>query len=377
MLVVLTGLLLQSLVRLEHQDPGIQIDNLLTFRLSISQAAYSDRNIPMSLFLPYLERLRALPGIKAAAIVNLLPLENSGMGSSVVIPGHDGLQETPELRLVSSDYHRTLGIPMQQGRDFNDSDVLGSTPVAIINDVMAGRCFGGQSPLGAHVRFPNGLDFTIIGVAKANKQYNMGVEAQSEINLAILQMAPKTTLYSALKKQVAVVVRSDGKQESLSSVFTKELHALDSSSPIFDVRPMREILETSLEVARIGPMLLGATSLLAILLASIGIYGITNFQVVQRTKEIGIRMALGANRNNILRMVLIRLVFLSLLGIGWGYAAALVCGAIFRTMLFQVAPWSPYVMVASIVIILPILILAAILPARHASKIDPAIVLRG
>jgi len=355
----------KSFMHLMHVDPGFNPSGLLTFRLSIPPS----RN-PGILFHKIQDRVRGLPGVEAIAATNSLPLIASrGNATRFNVPGSplinpDSLPAA-QIRAVSPDYFRAMRIPLRSGRAFTENDL--TAPVVMINETMARRFWPGRDPVG--LKFvtgpwgPTPTYSTIIGVAGDVK--NFGLDSEASMDLYFPSLAPRY-----------LVVKTAGDPASLAGAVRQEIQAVDADLPISDVHTMQDVLAQSARARRWTMALLAVFAGLALLLALVGIYGVMSWSVAQRTREIGVRMALGAHQRQVLRMVIRDGLKLSGIGMVLGIGGALALRRILATLVFDVSTADPLIYAAVAFVMLAASLLACWIPARRASRVDPLIALR-
>jgi predicted permease len=375
MLLAGAGLLFSSLRALETVETGFQAYGLASASFSLPKTVY-DKDEKQAAFLTALEeRLRNIPGVSSAALIDALPFGNKGGMSSFYVQGRPKGPNDPgphgSIRLISPDYFTTLRIPLLQGRDFTDQDRKTTEQVAIIDEVLAHQYWPGQNPIGQHIAFddPNkGPWFTIVGLVAHSRSNSL--EADTKEGFYYLPIAQVPSLSTSL------VVRSSRPAENLTLDLAAAVRAGDSSIPIYDVKTMEERVNESLVGRKFLVILLGAFAGLALLLAALGLYGVISFSVRLRTRELGVRMALGAPRGRVLQLVLLQGLRLAAFGVVLGLIAAAVLGRVFSSLLFRVSilnfvPW-----ITAIALLVATVLLASYLPARRAASIEPMRALR-
>jgi putative ABC transport system permease protein len=376
-IVIGAGLMLQTLQRLQAVDPGFNPENVLTVRMNLPDAKYENSQKQQAFIRTLLERVSGLPGVTSAATTSFLPLSGSNFSISFKITHRPepepGKEPSAQLRFVSNGYFETMQIPVVQGRTFTPQDTATAPPVAIINESLARQFFPGEDPVGKVIdpgyqgrNDPNTL-FQIVGVVRDIKHFNLRVEPRAEYYLPVEQLA-----YSGL----TLVVRTANDPASLSAALRREVNSLDRDLAVFSVFTMEQVLGTSISDARLNTALLGTFGFIALLLASIGIYGVMSYAVTQRTHEIGIRMALGANRPEVLGMVLRQGLRLAAIGVTLGIMGALVLTSYMQNMVFQVSLTDPPTFIAVSMLLAAVALLASYIPARRATRVDPIIALR-
>jgi len=372
-LLIGAGLLLRSFVRLMDVDPGFNPGQVLAVRFALPQFLYPSYVNKMSFYQRLLERMGANPGIQSAALTTCSPLTNEG-GSSWFIREARPAAHPEDLiannRLVSEDYFRMLGIPLREGRTFSSHHGADAPLVAVINEGMARRFWPGESPVGKRFQFISKPWIQIIGVVGDVHQTALDLDPAPEIYRPLTQdgqiwLAPR-----------ALVIRTRGEPSAFAPVLRQQFHALDSSAPIYGLDSMDALLEKSLASRRLEVWLVGAFGLVALLLASIGIYGVVAYVVTQRCQEIGLRMALGATRGDVVGMMLRKGLTPVLIGLAIGVALALALSRFLTSQLYHVKATDA--LTFDVVPLLLILIAgcAAYVPARRAARIDPMLALR-
>ena len=375
MLLAGAGLLFSSLRAVETVETGFQAYGLASASFSLPKTVY-DKDEKQAVFLTALEeRLRNIPGVSSAALIDSLPFSNNGGMSSFYIQGRPNGPNDPgphgSIRSVSPGYFATLRIPLLQGRDFTDGDRKTTEGVAIVDEVLARQYWPGQSPLGQHIGFgdPNkGPWYAIVGMV-AHARSN-SLEADTNEGFYYLPIAQVPSLATSL------VVRSSRPAENFTADLAAAVRAGDSSIPIYDIKTMEKRVNESLIGRKFLVILLGAFAGLALLLAALGLYGVISFSVRLRTRELGVRMALGAQRANVLKLVLVQGLRLAAFGIVFGIVAAAFLSRVFSSLLFRVsvlhiAPW-----IAAAALLVATVLLASYLPARRAASIEPMNALR-
>jgi putative ABC transport system permease protein len=364
-LVAGAGILVKSFVRLWHVDPGFSPRGLLTMRLTLPDAAKPD-----VLFHRIEERVKQIPGVDSFASTNALPLSpNHGNAGRFNVPGSplinpDALPAA-QTRWVSPDYFRAMHIPIHAGRAFDDRDL--NQPVVIINETMARRFWPGQNPVG--IRFitgpwgPNPTWSTIVGVAGDVKQF--GLDSEPSFDVYYPALAP-----------LSIVVRTEANPMSLTGAVRAGIRAADADVALSEIRTMDDALVESAAARRWTVSLLASFAVLATVLALVGVYGIVSWSVTQRTREIGIRVALGASSRDVLGDVLGRGIRLSALGLGIGLAGAFALRRVLANLVFGVSPSDPAVYAGVSALMFAVALAACYLPARRASRVDPLAALR-
>ena len=373
-LLIGAGLMLRSLWQLRSVDPGVDPHNVVTTTVTLSPTKYAKPEQQVAFFDQLLQRLRSLPGVVSAGAIDALPVSGGGSTQPVAAEGHPTvpMSEQPEVavRVVEPGFFETMKVPLLQGRLLNVSDVADRPQVILVSQSMAKRFWPGQNPIGKHLTmtfFPE-KSREVVGVVGDIKQDGLDI------------IDPVATLYLPLAQhstpEMSLVMRTSAPSSTLVSAFTNAMHEIDREQPGLDVLSMDEILADSLSQQRFNMLLLAAFSGLALLLAAIGIYSVLAYSVRRRVREIGVRMALGAQRGDILRMILGQGTKLALIGAGIGVAGALALTRLMSSQLFGVTPTDPITFVSVSALIVLVALLACYIPARRATKVDPMVALR-
>jgi putative ABC transport system permease protein len=373
------GLLIRSFARLQDVQSGFEPSNLLVADLPLSPKAYAKPAQRMEFFDQLLERARALPGVQSAGGALILPVTGSGSVIHFNIQGRP--PKTPHdyiligYRPVTPGYLQTLHLPLLQGRLIQDSDTERAPYVAVVNQSMAREFFSGQSPLGKHVQLGALPDnqipwMEIVGVVADMKQ-SLAAEAKSEMYIPYRQADSLLPIFS-----MSIVLRAAGDPHAEASALRSAVHDLNSNQPVVRIRTMQENIATSVSDPRFRTLLLGIFAASALLLSIIGLYGLMSYSVAQRTHEIGIRMALGAQQGDVLRMVIRDGVFMAGAGIAVGIGGALALTRLLRSLLFEITPTDPATYSAVTVILVVVALTACYIPARRAMRVDPMVALR-
>ena len=371
-LLVGAGLLIRSFQRLSGVDPGFNPQNIQTFSISLPDVKYKDTAQRGAFFENVLARVRSLPGVESAGSVFFLPLSGYSFSSSIYIDNAGDDPNSAQLRVASAGYFETMQIPLLRGRLFGPQDQLGSQKVVLIAESAAKKLFSNADPIGHHVRFgvrpgPERLEGDIIGVV-------------GDVHHSTLATAPAPMFYAAMPQSGTgfefFVVRSKLPSEGLVNAIREQLKQVDPDVPLADVKPMTELLSTSLAERRFYMFLLGLFAAVALTLSAIGIYGVISYSVTQRTREIGVRVALGAAQADILKLVLSEALVMVFVGIAGGLIAALLLTRLLTSLLFGVGKYDPTTMVMVSVTLVACALFASYWPARRATRVDPMVALR-
>jgi putative ABC transport system permease protein len=371
--LIAAGLLLRSFVRLRATNPGFQPDSVLTFRLPLG----GGRNTAPERRAPFLDqvaaKLSALPGARSIGAVDALPLTGLGVGASFALEGHPepppGRRPLGLMRSVTTGYFRTMGIPLVAGRGFADSDTPQSSPVAIVDQSLARRFSPDASLLGSHLTLDQAARrvVEIVGVVGEVKPDRMDGDAWPTIYLPYAQR-PLTSMTFAL--------RTARPPLTLALAVEREIHRLDPDQPVTDVKPMDQVVGNALAEARFDTVLLAGFAEIAFLLCAVGIYGVISYDTTQRTREIGIRMALGAQARDVRRLIVRQGAWLAGCGIALGLAAALALTRLMASMLYGVKPSDFPTFAVMAALLGAVALLASYLPSRRAMALDPVAALR-
>jgi len=367
-LLIGAGLLLRSFALLKVVDPGFNTESLLTMTVPLPQAVYHTPAQQTAFAEQLLERVRTMPSVQAAAVSNTLPMaSNFSMSMDIKIEGRQ-LPESDSsvsVRAVSLDYFRTMGIALMEGRDFTATD-QGKSDVLIVNQAMARHYWPGADPAGRQIRL-DGKAHTIIGMVANVK--NFGLEAETGIEVYV-PFADAPTTY------VGLAVRTLGDPGAVAGAVRAVVRGIDRNQTVDNVASMRQILDRLVARPRFDLALLGSFAVLALVLAVVGIYGVVSYSVTQRTYEIGVRMALGAESRAVLRMVVGQGAMLASAGIALGLAGSYTATGVLRSVLFEIPPRDTATFAAVSLLLLAICLLASYVPARRAAKVDPMVALR-
>jgi putative ABC transport system permease protein len=377
-LLIGSGLLIRSFWKLQSVDPGFSSDRLLTLSFQLPIARYEEIPKQEDFFAKLDERAKNLAGVESAAIISELPLGGSTIYHNVVVEGQPAVEagNEPEALAheVSPDYFHTMGIPLLRGRDFTRQDKKGSEAVAIVTQSFARGLLKGRDPIGARVRWAR-LEkegwLSIVGVVGDTKHAALDTDDASGI------YTPLTQKMQPWKRWGVVILKSTASDpSSLAPTLKQQIWSLDPQLPLTEMKTMEEVMALSVAQKRFNTLLLGIFGGSALLLAIVGIYGVVSYLVTQRTHEIGIRMALGAQPSDVLRMVVGHGFKLVALGLACGIAGAFAATRVLSTLLFEVRPADPLTFALTPALLFLIAVLASYLPARRAAKVDPMVALR-
>lgn len=375
-LLILAGLTVRDLRRLERVDPGFTTNNVLTYQLSLPEATYPEDEHELAFYRDHLERVRALPGVTAAGAVNHAPLGGGHTGNFFTAEGapqrgdHE-MNPVVLTRIASAGYLEAIGVTLLAGRDISETDREGDDArVAIVNETFAHTFWGEENVVGLRIRSGGESNpwMTVIGVTRDVKHYGLDTEMRPGVYLP-MQQAPR--------QDMTVVVRSAVAPTSLVGPIRELLRAADPELPMASVTTMAERLDQSLWARRAASWLAAVFSAIAMILAVSGIYGVISYGVTQRSREIGIRMALGARQQQVLRLVARQGMALVGIGVALGLAGAYTASRLMATLLVGVSASDPVVYGTVTALLIGVTVAANVLPARRAARVDPMEVLRG
>ena len=366
-LLVGAGLMMKSFVRLTHVDPGFNPDRLLVFNIGLPTSADTTRQI--SFYQQVVDRLRAIPGVQAVGAVSRLPLSGGNSTRSFNLPGSSQSYDA-DIRVSTPEYFQTMAIPLLKGRNFTAHDDSNSLPVAIINQATAANAFPGQDPIGKYLTNfgPKSTKLQVIGVVGNVHHVGLETAARPEVYTPLAQSS-WPLMFVAVRSAVANPL-------TLIPSVQEEVWSIDRDVPLANPRTMQDVLAHSVLRRKFVMLLLSIFAGLATLLAAIGLYGVISYSVAQRTKEIGIRMALGGQRSDMLQLILRQSGILVLIGLAIGVPLALLTTRLLGTLLYGVSEldFATYLLV--IAVLVAAAFFASIIPALRATKIDPMVALR-
>jgi predicted permease len=366
------GLFARSLYNLKTLNPGFQADQLLGFSIDPSLNGYS-RERSIALFEQLEAGLAQLPDVRSATASVIPLMTNSEWSSTVKVEGYTGKEGedmNPSVNGIGPGFFATMGQPLVKGREFTVKDVSGAPRVAIINETMAKYFFGTDNPVGRHIGWGRDkvLDIEIVGVAKDSKSATLRQEAKRFVYVPYMQEAEIG--------QMTFYVRARGDAAGVGASVRQVALRVDPNLPIFDMKTMTTVMDESLFIERMVAALSVAFGGLATLLAAIGLYGVMSYTVARRTREIGIRMALGAERNSVMWLVLKEVALMVGIGVGVGLPLAVALSRIVQSQLFDLSAHDPIALVTAAAILTSVALAAGYLPARRATRVDPMLALR-
>ena len=369
------GLFLRSLNHARAINPGFDAEHILTLSFNTAAQKY-DATKAEQFYQQLSNRVQALPGVQSVSVAQSAPLSyfySPAFGSPVFVEGHESAQgENPPFvgnNTIGPNFFRTLGIPLLSGREFTDRDREGAPRVAIVNETLVRDLFPNTNPIGQRLRVLSRQpsSWEIVGVVKDSKYKSLGEDSTPYIFLPYLQNPqPAMTLH----------VQTSGNPQNVAAAVRREVQALDPNLPAFNVMSLADNIDISLFPARFGAVLVGVFGGLALLIASIGIYGVMSYGVSERTHEMGIRMALGARGSDVLRLVISQGMWLALIGVAIGAGLALAVTRVVKSYLYDVSVTDPLTFIGIALLLIGVALLACYVPARRATKVDPLEALR-
>ena len=387
-LLVGAGLMIRSFARLAAIEPGFDPEGVVTMRVTLPPAKYRELDRWLAFHAALVQRVSALPGVAAAGVNSAVPLEGGGAEAGVLVEGRPlpvpGEHGTTGLFQASSPgYLRAMGIPLLRGRTFTERDTEVSERVAIVDESLVRALFPDGDALGKRIAFefrgghsqnPDPVWREIVGIVRHVRHYGLVSEPPFVQIYVPLEQFP--IYFRERRPSMALAARTALPPEALASAIRREVGAIDRDIPIYAVETMSTYLARSTEQPRLSVMLLTGLGALALVLAVIGIYGVVSYSVAQRTQEIGVRMALGATRADVLRMVVGQAIALIAGGIVLGVAVAFVSSSVMESLLYEISPRDPATLAAIAALLAAVGILAAVMPAHRATRVDPLLALR-
>ena len=374
-LVLLTGsgLCIQSLRKLNSVDPGIRADGAVTMKVALSDAVYDSSAKVASFYARALDRIGQTPGVKSAGFITLLPLDEYGIGGQVHRQDADSASSPEpfaETRAVSGGYFQAVGMRLMGGRTFDAHDDANAPHVAVIDQALASILYPGRSPLGERLGGSSAGTVTIVGVVSNVHQASLTNKPSPGLYLPVAQAA------GYLTQSMVLVVRAAGDPLAIVPGVRRAILETDPAQPVYDIRTLAAVIAASMSSRRLDTLLLGALAATALLLAAIGLYGLMASSVAGRTREIGVRIAIGGRARDVLRLVIAKGLFLTALGVAIGGAAALGLTRVLASLLYDTSTTDVRTFVAVPVVLLLVAAAACAVPAWRALRVDPIIVLR-
>ena len=376
-LLASAGLLVESFLRLQKVPAGFDTGNVMTARVAIPESSYPKPEDSVAFYKKLLDRLSSLPGVQSAAAAWWIPLSGSEISFNFNLeekPVAAGQQPVAQVNVVTSDYFKTLRVPIRMGREFNDRDVRTAPPIVVISESFAKQYFPGENPIGKRI-IVNGSD----SMAKPPAREVVGVVA--DMHLISLRLAPKPQVYLPQTQfaigSMSIFLRSPLDLKSTTAALRTAIAEIDKDVPVYRSQSLADYLSKSIAQPRLNAMLVGLFALIALLLAAAGIFGVMSYSVTQRTQEIGIRLALGAQRYDVLRLIVGQGMRFVGAGVVLGLIGVFVSTRLLQSLLFGIGATDLRTMLIVTLILGAVAFLACLLPARRATRVDPVQALRG
>lgn len=370
-LLIGAGLMVRSYVEMMRADLGIKPDNVLAFQISLPQDGYEDRSKKLAFYRQLLDRVEVLPGVVKAGAINIVPFSSNYQSRTFQIiggtPFPQGREPEAEVRLTTPDYFDAIGTALRRGRLFNSQDDANNTRVVLINEAFAKRLLAGREPIGQRINFGGGETQEIIGVVADVKDDNLDETVQPTAYSPYAQNPVST---------MSLIIRRTQDPTHLVPQVRREVQVLDPNLPISNIKPLRQMIDERISPKRLMTYILGVFALIALLLASVGIYGVMSYAVTQRTQEIGLRMALGARRVDVLKLVIKTGMTMAIVGIAIGLGGAYALMRVLANLLFNVAPTDLVTFAVVSISLIIVALIACYIPALRATKVDPLKALR-
>jgi putative ABC transport system permease protein len=378
MLLAGAGLLIRSFTKLAAVDPGFRVEDALTFEISLPDARYGEEAQQVAFFDQVMPKLRALPGVQDAGAVISLPLSGTSIVLSFEIEGRPPVapsqQPAMQVRVATADYFKTIGIPLKRGRLFNDFDRAGSPRVVLLTEAAARRYFPGEEPIGQKIT---------LGWGRGPNQPNAGGEVVGiigDVKDAGLDEADPPQIYLPYQQWpvqgMSFVLKTAVPPGSVADSARRAIYSVDPNMPVANVRTLEQIVSRSISQPKFYMTLLAVFAAVALVLAAIGIFGVLSYAVAQRTREIGIRMALGAQGRSVLNLIVRQAMLLAAGGVVLGVGAAYFLSSTLSSLLFSTTPTDPLTFGTVASLLLGVALLASYIPARRATRVDPIVALR-
>ena len=374
-LLVCAALLVQSLWRVQDVNPGFDTTGVLTMRTALPVPKYEPTQSRERFYQQVLSNVRSVPGVAQAAYISFLPMVMRGGIWPVTVDGRaedPNSAHTSSLRLVTAGFFETMRVPLLTGRDFQDRDVQGAQRVAIVSQSFVDRHWPGQDALGRRVSMAF-ADLTIVGVVGDVKVRGLERDSEPQVYMPSAQVADGSLVFYAPKD---LVIRTHGAPMALVPAVQAAVASADPQVPLSDIRPLSDVVEDDTAARSVQVRVLAAFTAMAVALAAAGLHSLLAFTVSARTREIGVRMAMGATRAGILRMVMLKGLALAAMGMLAGSLFAAWAAGALRSLLFGVNPWEPTVYLGAIAVCAGVALAGSVLPALRATRVDPIEALR-
>ena len=372
-LLIGAGLLVRSYVEMSRADLGINSDNVLALQVSLPPDGYEDKNKKIAFYDQLASRVAVLPGVVKAGEVSIVPFSSGDLSSSFQIIGRppvpQGQRPAAQVRVTSPDYFEAIGTNLRRGRLFNSRDDANATRVILVNEAFAKKFLPGEEAIGQRLNFG--------GDEKANQEV---IGIVSDVKNDDLDEAPDPTVYSPYAQNVratmSLVIRSRQEPGQLASAVRREVQALDPNLPVSNIKPVGQMISERASPKRLMTYILAVFALIALVLASVGIYGVMSFAVTQRTREIGVRMALGAQAFDVLKLIVRNGMKMTLIGVVIGLAGAFALTRLLANLLFKVTATDEVTFAGVALSLIAVALIACYVPARRATRVDPLVALR-
>jgi putative ABC transport system permease protein len=375
-LLASAGLLVESFIRLQKVPAGFDASNVMTARLALPEATYPKPEDSTQFYKKLLDRVSALPGVQSAAAAWWIPLSGSEISFNFNVEEHPipaGQQPIAQVNIVTPDYFQTMRVPIRQGRAFTDRDDRNAPPVAIVTESFAKQYFPGEDPVGKRI-IPNGS----IDPGKPPVREIVGVIA--DMHLISLRLPPKPQIYIPHQQfgigSMSIFVRTQIDPQSLTAVLRRTVAEIDKDVPVYRTQTLADYMSRSIAQPRLNAMLVTLFAAIALLLAAAGIFGVMSYSVTQRTQEIGIRIALGAQRYDVLRLIIFQGMRFVTAGLILGLIGVFLCTRLLQSLLFGIGATDPTTMFAVSILLASVAFFACLVPALRASRVDPIQALR-
>jgi putative ABC transport system permease protein len=373
-LLIAAGLMIRSVLKLQDTNPGFATTNVMTMKIALPPTQYN-ANTASQFYQQVLSRISGLPGVKSVGAISMLPSENWGWNGELTIEGmppFNNEEQSTEYRFVSEDYFRAMSIPLLKGRFLKSSDMVGYGSAVLVNKALAKLIEPYGDPIGKTVVEEDPKEhYTIVGIVGDVNQAGLNTPPLPEIYFPY-----QTQMHAGRIYDLSLVVQGTGDPASLVNAIRHEVSTVDSTQAVFDVKTMQEVIENSFTNFRFTRTLVTVFAVLGTLLAVVGVYSVLSYLVSQHTREIGIRMALGAQRFDISKMVLNQAVVVGVLGVAIGVAGAFVLTRLLASMLYGVNAHDPATFTAASLLLFSVVLFACYVPAWRATRVDPMLVLR-
>lgn len=374
-LMVAAALLIESFWRIRRVKPGFEAKHVLTMRIALPDSKYSAQHPASTFYDPALEKISSLPGVESAGLISILPIQDYGTNSGFNIEGHTPWPENggplAELRAVSAEYFHAMEIPYMAGRGFAAQDTKDAPLVCIINQTMAREFWPGENPVGRRIQVNPPDWMTIVGVVADSKQAGLDQRVLFEVDMPYMQIP-----WPVLAQTMSLVIRTSVEPTSLTRAIRDKILSVDQDQPVFNVRTMESVLEDSVGDRHFNMLLMGLFASLALILSALGTYGVLAYTIKLRRREIGIRIALGAQKPDVLKLVVGHGLVRILIGTGIGLVAAIGLIRLMSSLLFGIQPLHPLAFSVGSVVVIAAGLAASWIPARRATQVDPIEVLR-